>query len=131
MIQRASSEAAAGDAHTERRELVWRHDAAEPEARHRHLQRACGPLYNFCWHAEHGQQAEQWLAGKIVRRRWLPAAGEEWNLLPLFGGFMEAFHILRLLAGGLGRAAGLRTAETHTLHPKQCAVCGSALPQFT
>ncbi len=58
----------------------------------------------------------------------MPTSEEECRLLHRARGYTEAFHLLRILAGGLSGAAALRTAETRIRYPLACANCGAAAP---
>lgn len=69
-------------------------------------------LYEACWHAGPGTRIQRWLRRRRAARRWMPTAGQEWALLRLASGFNEAFHVLRLLAGGLG--CGGRARDRHS-----------------
>lgn len=95
------------------RELVWRIDALEnPGARSECIGGRHGMLYEACWRAGPGTRIQRWLRRRRAARRWMPTAGQEWALLRLASGFNEAFHVLRLLAGGLG--CGGRARDRHS-----------------
>merc|ERR1711940_37309 len=65
-----------------------------------------------------------WLARRSAARRWLPTGGQEWGLVPAAGRFTGAFHVLRLLCGGLRGVAGARTRAERDAHPWACTACG-------
>ena len=61
----------------------------------------------MAWRARHERALHAWLARTGTRRRWLAAGGHAWRLVGRARSFNAAYHMLKLLAGGIrGRAQG-------------------------
>ena len=67
----------------------------------------------------------QWLLRRSAARRWMPSGGAEWTLLE-GATFNRAFHVLRLLMGGLGHGPRRRSAAERDAFPRACQECGAA-----
>ena len=87
----------------------------------RTFKRHCAALPDACWLASHQAECERRLRGISARRRWAPTDGREWAAVSACRKCGEAFHVLRVLAGGLRGAAGTRPEATRRAYPRRCA----------
>ena len=89
-----------------------------------HLRRAGGAFYRATWWAWHGAAGRAWFRRRSALRRWLPTDGDEWQLLAACRRFTQAWHVVKLLAGGLRGPARQRERAGWPGH--RCADCGEA-----
>ena len=66
------------------------------------LRRHGGALYRGAWRKQYETRARAWCQRRSGTRRWWRTDGAEWAALSECSTFTAAFHVLRLLAGGLG-----------------------------
>ena len=79
-------------------------------------------LYLLLWEQLHLRTVLQWCRHHSGGRRWLPTDGGEWGLLASIRDPTAAFHILRLMGGGLRGAAKRRPWQDRP--PGACHGCG-------
>jgi len=91
-----------------------------------HLAKSANPgIYMSLWELSSRRSHDEWLARRAARRRWLPSNGAEWRLPATAGRFHHAFHVLRLLLGGLRGEARSRSTSTRASAPWACSSCRS------
>ena len=86
--------------------------------------RTGGAVYAACWAARHERAAVRWLLQRTAARRWLPTDGREWEVVR-GRSFTQAFHVIRILAGGLRGGARSRPGNQRRQLRAACRVCGS------
>ena len=79
-------------------------------------------LYLLLWEQLHLRTVQRWCRHHSACRRWLPTGGGEWGLLASIRDPTTAFHILRLMGGGLRGAAKRRPWQARL--PGACHGCG-------
>ena len=79
-------------------------------------------IYLALWAQLYRRPVLQWCRHHSGRRRWLPTGGEEWGKLASARDPTAAFHILRLLGGGLRGAAKRRPWQDRL--EDSCHGCG-------
>ena len=81
-------------------------------------------IYRVAWRVRHERALHAWLDRTAGRKRWLADDGHAWRLVGRAPSFNAAYHVLRLLAGGVrGRAQG--RARAARVRPHHCAACDS------
>ena len=82
-------------------------------------------LYLLIWESLHLRTVQRWCRHHSEGRRWLPTGGGEWGLMASVRDPTAAFHILRLMGGGLRRAAKRHPWQARL--PGACHGCGHAV----
>jgi len=86
--------------------------------------RAGGAVYAACWATRYERFAIRWLGQRTAARRWLPSDGREWEIVR-GRSFTQAFHVIRILAGGLRGQARSRPDNQRRQLRSTCTVCGT------
>ena len=73
-------------------------------------------------------RAMDWLNRTSRTRAWWPTQGHEWRLIAASGRSGTAFHVLKVLAGGVRGTAGTRSAAARRAHRRRCLACHALDP---
>ena len=97
---------------------------ARPSGRgHSKWARTGAALYAAAWMTRHGAASARWRRARSAARRWMATNGNEWELLR-GARFAEAFHVARVLAGGLRGGAGRRSNQDREGFPGDASNAG-------
>ena len=103
----------------QRQAILNLHNNIESADKHR-LLRAAGPgIRQACWEMTDMGRYQRWQTKRSANRRWWITGGEEWAVLGACATFTSAYHVLRLLAGGLHSGTGVRDKTDRQSHPRQ------------
>ena len=82
-------------------------------------------VYRLVWNMDHERAFRRWSGQRSAGRRWLPLDGREWRLVKAATNYTPAYHVMRLMAGGLAGGASQRSTAGREARPRTCLRCGS------